>query len=74
VQLADLEAIAGPYERRRTIFFDHRRTRSAETRYQRFAMKNLRVEPSAGVSNIHAPRMCRLWFRRARQARDLRLL
>src|SRR5437899_9288012 len=67
VQRADLEAIVRPDDRRRAVLFDHCRPGRAEARLQRVAVKNLRVNPSAGVTHINPACLSGLRFcRRAR--------
>src|SRR2546426_9016106 len=75
VQRTDLETIARPDDRRRSIFFDDRGTSGTEASRQRISVKNLRVDPAAGVADINSPRLRRRCFcRRTRQASNFRLL
>src|SRR4029434_3480032 len=74
-QRTNLESVARPNDRCRSIFFDDRRTCGAEASFQRISVKNLRVDPAAGVADINSPRLRRRCFcRHTRQAGNLRLL
>src|SRR5512147_1158632 len=64
MQLADFESIPRPDDRRRTILFDHRRAGGFESRRQRVAVVNQRVDPAAGAADIDAARLGSLRFSR----------